>query len=49
MADALRAGHSAAGRLQRLGHVVDWDFVPGGKGYTGDLEELVQDFGIEVQ
>ncbi|MFI5995165.1 TerD family protein [Streptomyces sp. NPDC051362] len=26
----------------------DWDFVLGGKGYTGGLEELVQDFGIEV-
>ncbi|PKT73467.1 restriction endonuclease [Streptomyces populi] len=26
----------------------DWDFVLGGKGYTGGLEELVRDFGIEV-
>ncbi|WP_367124318.1 restriction endonuclease [Streptomyces phytohabitans] len=26
----------------------DWDFVLGGKGYRGGLEELVQDFGIEV-
>ncbi|MET8286211.1 restriction endonuclease [Streptomyces sp. NPDC051639] len=26
----------------------DWDFVLGGKGYTGGLEELVQDFGIQV-
>ncbi|WP_405890645.1 restriction endonuclease [Streptomyces sp. NBC_00133] len=26
----------------------DWDFVLGGKGYTGGLEELVQDYGIEV-
>ncbi|MER5406966.1 restriction endonuclease, partial [Streptomyces sp. NPDC002769] len=26
----------------------DWDFVLGGKGYTGGLEELLQDFGIEV-
>ncbi|MEU5704626.1 restriction endonuclease [Streptomyces aurantiacus] len=26
----------------------DWDFVLGGKGYAGGLEELVQDFGIEV-
>ncbi|MFF1542970.1 restriction endonuclease [Streptomyces sp. NPDC058291] len=26
----------------------DWDFVLGGKGYPGGLEELVQDFGIEV-
>ncbi|WP_176741440.1 restriction endonuclease [Streptomyces sp. LUP30] len=27
----------------------DWDFVLGGKGYPGGLEELVQDFGIEVE
>ncbi|MEV0125708.1 restriction endonuclease [Streptomyces sp. NPDC050703] len=27
----------------------DWDFVLGGKGYQGGLEELVQDFGIEVE
>ncbi|MGW1727763.1 restriction endonuclease [Streptomyces sp. NPDC002306] len=27
----------------------DWDFVLGGKGYTGGLEELVEDFGIEVE
>ncbi|WP_250404746.1 restriction endonuclease [Streptomyces cellostaticus] len=27
----------------------DWDFVLGGRGYTGGLEELVQDFGIEVE
>lgn len=26
----------------------DWDFVLGGKGYQGGLEELVRDFGIEV-
>ncbi|MBO8202234.1 hypothetical protein JW613_28675 [Streptomyces smyrnaeus] len=26
----------------------DWSFVPGGKGYRGGLEELVQDHGIEV-
>ncbi|MFJ9962336.1 restriction endonuclease [Streptomyces avermitilis] len=26
----------------------DWDFVLGGKGYPGGLEELVQDFGIVV-
>ncbi|MFE7115743.1 restriction endonuclease [Streptomyces sp. NPDC057654] len=26
----------------------DWDFVVGGKGYKGGLEELVQEFGIEV-
>ncbi|MDX2936522.1 restriction endonuclease [Streptomyces ipomoeae] len=26
----------------------DWDFVVGGKGYRGGLEELVQDFGIDV-
>ncbi|WP_221347720.1 restriction endonuclease [Streptomyces beigongshangae] len=27
----------------------DWDFVLGGKGYRGGLEELVQDHGIEVE
>ncbi|MFB6840580.1 restriction endonuclease [Streptomyces sp. NPDC056361] len=27
----------------------DWDFVVGGKGYRGGLEELVGDFGIEVE
>ncbi|EGX56992.1 Mrr restriction system protein [Streptomyces zinciresistens K42] len=27
----------------------DWDFVLGGKGYAGGLEELVTDFGIDVQ
>ncbi|MDT6985076.1 restriction endonuclease [Streptomyces lusitanus] len=27
----------------------DWDFVLGGKGYRGGLEELVQDYGIEVR
>ncbi|MFJ9173500.1 restriction endonuclease [Streptomyces sp. NPDC102360] len=27
----------------------DWDFVLGGKGYAGGLEELVQDFGIDVE
>lgn len=27
----------------------DWDFVPGGKGYPGGLEQLVQDYGIEVE
>ncbi|WP_432115191.1 restriction endonuclease [Streptomyces sp. S1] len=27
----------------------DWDFVIGGKGYAGGLEELVGDFGIEVR
>ncbi|MFI8203794.1 restriction endonuclease [Streptomyces sp. NPDC085937] len=27
----------------------DWDFVLGGKGYRGGLEELVQDFGIDVR
>ncbi|MFI9720513.1 restriction endonuclease [Streptomyces sp. NPDC052396] len=26
----------------------DWDFVVGGKGYPGGLEELVQEYGIEV-
>ncbi|MGW7281153.1 restriction endonuclease [Streptomyces sp. NPDC054844] len=27
----------------------NWDFVLGGKGYTGGLEQVVQDFGIEVE
>ncbi|SDK63003.1 restriction endonuclease [Streptomyces indicus] len=27
----------------------DWDFVLGGKGYTGGLEQLLQDYGIEVE
>ncbi|MEU3074867.1 restriction endonuclease [Streptomyces laurentii] len=27
----------------------DWDFVLGGKGYTGGLAQLVGDFGIEVE
>ncbi|MEU2915933.1 restriction endonuclease [Streptomyces massasporeus] len=27
----------------------DWDFVLGGKGYMGGLEQLVQDYGIEVE
>ncbi|HEY9371868.1 restriction endonuclease [Streptomyces sp.] len=27
----------------------DWNFVLGGKGYRGGLEELVGDFGIEVE
>ncbi|PZG97420.1 restriction endonuclease [Streptomyces sp. NTH33] len=27
----------------------DWDFVLGGRGYTGGLEELVKDYGIEVE
>ncbi|WP_211280304.1 restriction endonuclease [Streptomyces lushanensis] len=26
----------------------DWDFVGGGKGYRGGLEELVQEYGIDV-
>ncbi|WP_335937037.1 restriction endonuclease [Streptomyces sp. PTD5-9] len=26
----------------------DWDFVIGGKGYRGGLEELIQEYGIEV-
>ncbi|MFD8452650.1 MULTISPECIES: restriction endonuclease [Streptomyces] len=26
----------------------DWDFVVGGRGYTGGLEELLRDFGVEV-
>ncbi|MEU9392678.1 restriction endonuclease [Streptomyces sp. NPDC048324] len=27
----------------------DWDFVLGGKGYPGGLEQLVQEYGIEVE
>ncbi|MFF5422356.1 restriction endonuclease, partial [Streptomyces misionensis] len=27
----------------------DWEFVGGGKGYRGGLEELVQEYGIEVE
>lgn len=27
----------------------DWDFVLGGKGYPGGLEELVTDYGVEVE
>ncbi|MGW0190945.1 restriction endonuclease [Streptomyces sp. NPDC003362] len=27
----------------------DWDFVVGGKGYPGGLEQLVQEYGIEVE
>ncbi|MEU8585699.1 restriction endonuclease [Streptomyces sp. NPDC048664] len=27
----------------------DWDFVVGGKGYAGGLEELVVDYGVEVE
>ncbi|MFJ8494697.1 restriction endonuclease [Streptomyces sp. NPDC094038] len=26
----------------------DWDFVLGGKGYTGGLEQLVREYGVEV-
>ncbi|MFG2889839.1 hypothetical protein [Streptomyces sp. NPDC048248] len=25
-----------------------WEFVTGGKGYQGGLEELVQEYGIDV-
>ncbi|MFD7793116.1 restriction endonuclease [Streptomyces sp. NPDC059759] len=44
-----RAGETALvlGSFRRRSNG-DWDFVLGGKGYTGGLEELVQDFGIEV-
>ncbi|MFD9076280.1 hypothetical protein ACFVZ2_40790 [Streptomyces lasiicapitis] len=27
----------------------DWDFVLGGKGYTGGLEQLLPDYGIAVE
>ncbi|MEU6808110.1 restriction endonuclease [Streptomyces sp. NPDC046831] len=36
------------GSFRRRAHG-DWDFVLGGKGYTGGLEELVGDYGIEVE
>ncbi|MFJ4891690.1 restriction endonuclease [Streptomyces sp. NPDC088788] len=44
-----RAGETALvlGSFRRRSNG-DWDFVLGGRGYTGGLEELVQDFGIEV-
>ncbi|APS21003.1 hypothetical protein TK78_20260 [Streptomyces sp. Tue 6075] len=27
----------------------DWEFVTGGRGYRGGLEELVQEYGIDVE
>ncbi|MFD3580195.1 restriction endonuclease [Streptomyces sp. NPDC058644] len=33
----------------RLRSSGDWGFVLGGKGYKGGLEELVQDYGIDVE
>ncbi|MFJ9640077.1 hypothetical protein [Streptomyces sp. NPDC101178] len=27
----------------------DWEFVTGGRGFRGGLEELVRDYGIEVE
>ncbi|MFC5957785.1 restriction endonuclease [Streptomyces pratens] len=27
----------------------DWDFVTGGRGYRGGLEELVRDYGVDVE
>ncbi len=26
----------------------DWDFVLGGKGYAGGLQQLIRDYGIDV-
>lgn len=45
-----RAGETALtlGSFRRRANG-DWDFVLGGKGYRGGLEELVQDFGIDVE
>ncbi len=45
-----RAGETALvlGSFRRRSNG-DWDFVIGGKGYAGGLEQLVQDFGIEVE
>ncbi|MEU9332297.1 restriction endonuclease [Streptomyces sp. NPDC048290] len=44
-----RAGETALvlGSFRRRANG-DWDFVVGGKGYTGGLAHLVQDFGIAV-
>ncbi|GAA3498069.1 restriction endonuclease [Streptomyces prasinosporus] len=45
-----RAGETALvlGSFRRRANG-DWDFVLGGKGYAGGLEQLVQDYGIEVE
>ncbi|MEU5365083.1 restriction endonuclease [Streptomyces sp. NPDC005925] len=45
-----RAGETALvlGSFRRRSNG-DWDFVLGGRGYTGGLEELVRDFGIDVE
>ncbi|MFE0476280.1 restriction endonuclease [Streptomyces sp. NPDC058947] len=45
-----RAGETALvlGSFRRRANG-DWDFVLGGKGYTGGLEQLVRDYGIEVE
>ncbi|WP_030345065.1 restriction endonuclease [Streptomyces sp. NRRL S-1022] len=45
-----RAGETALvlGSFRRRSNG-DWDFVLGGKGYTGGLEQLVQEYGIEVE
>jgi restriction system protein len=45
-----RAGETALvlGSFRRR-NTGDWDFVLGGKGYAGGLEQLVQDYGIDVE
>ncbi|MER5869451.1 restriction endonuclease [Streptomyces sp. NPDC002044] len=44
-----RAGETALvlGSFRRRGNG-DWDFVIGGKGYRGGLEDLLREYGIEV-
>lgn len=36
------SGHSAAAPAD------NWEFVIGGKGYRGGLEELIREYGIDV-
>lgn len=45
-----RAGETALvlGSFRRRANG-DWDFVSGGKGYRGGLEELIQEYGIDVE